>query len=106
MKKDSMTLKWICQVSGRALWWTALLMLIRILQGYVCVQYAYALGKVVDQATAGVVNAFFQQLARFIGLVVLTLALQISGRYVSEKSKAVLDRAFRMHTFSQLLRRV
>ena len=105
MKKDSSTLKWIYQVSGRSIWWTFLLILIRILQGYACVQYAYALGRVVDQAAAGAGNAFYQQLVLFIGLVVLTLILQVSGRYVSEKSKAVLDRAFRMHTFSQLLYR-
>lgn len=104
-KKDRTSLKWICQVSGRSLWWVALLMLIRILQGYACIQYAYALGRVVDQAAAGAGGAFYQHLALFIGLVILTLILQISGRYVSEKSKAELDRAFRLHTFSQLLRR-
>ena len=104
-KKDSTTLKWICKVSGKSLWWTALLMLIRILQGYACVQYAYALGRVVDHAAAGAGDAFYRQLALFIGLVILTLILQASGRYVSEKSRTILDRTFRMHTFSQLLRR-
>ena len=104
-KKDSTTLKWICRVSGKSLWWTALLMLIRILQGYASVQYAYALGRVVDHAAAGAGDAFYGQLALFIGLVIFTLILQASGRYVSEKSRTQLDRAFRMHTFSELLRR-
>lgn len=104
-KKDSTVLKWIYRVSGRSLWWMVLLMLIRILQGYACVQYAYALGKVVDQATAGVDSAFYQQLALFIALVVVTLVLQASGRYVSEKSKVSLDKKFRIHTFSELLHR-
>ncbi len=105
MKKDSTTLKWIYKVSGKRLWWVALLMLIRVAQGYACVQYAYAMGKVIDYAAAGEKSAFYHQLAFFIGLVILTLILQISGRYLAEKSKAELDRAFRMHTFSQLLRR-
>lgn len=105
MKKDSTTLTWIRQVSGKSLRWIALLMLIRILQGYVCIRYAYALGRVIDQAAAGVGDAFYRQLVLFIALVALTLILQASGRYVSEKSKAVLERTFRMHTFSQLLRR-
>ena len=104
-KKDSTVLKWIYRVSGRSLWWMVLLMLIRILHGYACVQYAYALGKVVDQATAGVDSAFYQQLALFIALVVVTLVLQASGRYVSEKSKVSLDKKFRIHTFSELLHR-
>lgn len=104
-KKDSYTLKWIWKVSGRGLWWPALLMVIRILQGYTCVEYAYALGRVVDNASAGISDAFYRELFLFIALVVLTLVLQAAGRYASEKSKAVLDKAFRLHVFSQLLRR-
>lgn len=105
VRKDSDTLKWIWKVSSRYLWWPALLMLIRILQGYTSVVYAYALGKVVDNAAAGMGDAFYRQLSLFIGLVLVTLVLQASGRYASEKSKAVLDKAFRLHVFSQLLRR-
>lgn len=105
MRKDSTTLKWIVRVSGKSLWWTVLLMMIRIVQGYACGQYAYALGRVVDSAAAGVYDGFWREFVLFVGLVVLTVTLHASGRYVLEKSKSVLDRTFRMHTFSQLLRR-
>ena len=104
-KKDSATLQWICRVSGRALWWSALLMVVRILQGVTCIAYAYGLKQVVDCAQAGMGDAFYRQLGLFIALVIITLILQASGRYFSEKSKAALDKAFRMHVFSQLLRR-
>ena len=60
-KEDSATLKWIFRVSGRAIWWMILLLLIRVLNGFACVQYAYALGKVVDHAAAGVGDAFYRQ---------------------------------------------
>ena len=102
-KKDSVTIKWIYKVSGSALWWTALLVLVRVLQGCCSIAYAYGLGRVVDSAQAGIKDAFYQQLGFFIGLVVILLILQAVGRYFGEKSKASLDKAFRMHTFSQLL---
>lgn len=105
VRKDRYTLKWIWKVSNRCLWWPALLTLIRILQGYTSVVYAYALGKVVDNAAAGMGDAFYRQLSFFIALVLVTLVLQACGRYVSEKSKAELDKTFRLHVFSQLLRR-
>ncbi len=105
MKKDRATLKWIWKVSGRSLWWVGLLMLLRVLQGYTCVQYANAMGKVVDYAAAGNAEGFRRQLVLFSGLVVLTLVIYISGRYVAEKSRVVLQRAFRLRTFSQLIRR-
>lgn len=102
-KRDSATVKWICRVSGRALWWTVLLLTVRVLQGITCIAYAYGLKQVVDCAQAGVGDAFYRQLGLFISLVIATLILQASGRYFSEKSKAALDKAFRMHVFSQLL---
>ncbi len=102
-KKDTTTLKWICRVSGRVLWWPALLMLVRILQGLTCIAYAYGLKQVVDCAQAGIKTAFYQQLGLFVTLVFAMLILQASGRYLLEKSKASLDKAFRMHVFAQLL---
>ncbi len=104
-KKDRLILKWIFNVSGKTLWWTALLMLVRIVQGYTCILYAYALGSVVDQAAAGISDAFYSHLAFFIALVVFTVVIQSLGRYISEKSFSLLDRAFRTHTFSELLHR-
>ena len=104
-KKDFATIKWICQVSGSALWWTAGLMLIRVLQGVFSIIYAYGLKRVVDCAQAGLTDAFYRQLGLFVALIIAILALQAVGRYVAEKSVTALDKAFRMHTFSQLLRR-
>ena len=103
--KDIITLKWIYRVCGSAIWWTILLTLIRFLQGGICIAYAYGLKRVVDCAQAGLGAAFYRQLGLFVGLVVITLALQALGRYVLEKSKANLDKAFRMHTFTRLLSR-
>ena len=103
--KDSQTLKWILTVSGSSLWWTALLTLIRILQGLSCIAYAYMLARVVDSAQIGDKDSFFKNMLIFGGLVVITLIIQASGRYVSEKSKTALDKAFRTHSFSQLMRR-
>lgn len=104
-QKDSMTLKWIGNVSGSALWWTVLLTVVRVCQGCFAVVYAYAMGRVVDCAAAGISDAFYRQLVLFIMLVLVTLLLQAVGRYASEKSRAALDAAFRLHVFSQLLYR-
>lgn len=102
-RKDAQTLKWIRSISGRHLRWPAALLVTRLLQGYTCVQYAYLLGDVVDQAAAGVGDAFYRQLFRFVLLVLLTLVLQAFGRYAAEKSKVMLEKTFRLHVFSQLL---
>lgn len=104
-KNDAMIIKWIRGVSGRALWWVGLLTLLRIVQGGIFVGYAYALGRVVDCAAAGDGRSFVRQLAVFIALVLATVLLHALGRYLSEKSKALLERALRLHAFSQLLRR-
>lgn len=105
IKKDTQTIKWIAGIAGRNLRWTLLLMTIRFLQGYTCILYAYGMGRVIDFATSGNTAEFRRSLLLFIALVLVTLLLQASGRYVSEKSMAVLNRAFRMHAFSQLMRK-
>ena len=104
-KNDAMTIKWIRKVSGGSLRWVGLLTLLRIVQGGIFVGYAYALGRVVDCAAAGDGRGFLRQLAVFIALVLATVLLHALGRYLSEKSKALLERSFRLHAFSQLLHR-
>lgn len=104
-KKDWAVLKWVFQVSRPALWWTALLIVLRVLQGISCIIYAYQLGQVINYAQAGISDIFFHQLIWFLVLVAITIVLQASGRYVMEKSKVTLDKVFRVHTFSELLRR-
>ena len=104
-QKDSRTVKWMGKVSGSALWWTVLLTVVRIGQGCMAIVYAYALGEVVDCAAAGISDAFYRKISLFILLVLVTLLLQAIGRYASEKSRATLTAAFRIHVFSQLLDR-
>lgn len=107
MKKatDRATLKWIFSVSGRALWWTALLLAVWILQSIVAIRYAHALGQVINCAQAGIREDFFRQLAGFIGLVILSLIQQALCRYLLEKSRITLEKKLKAHVFSQLLRR-
>lgn len=102
-KKDWAILKWIFQVSRSALWWTALLTVLRVLQGGACIFYAYLLGQVINCAQDRNKDAFFTMLGWFLVLVIITLILQAACRYVAEKSKATLDKVFRVHTFSELL---
>ena len=104
-KKDRTVLKWVLQVSGPALWWTALLTFLRVLQGASCILYAYLMGQVINCAQYGDKDAFFKNLWLFVGLVIITLILQSSGRYVSEKSVGILEKSFRVHSFSELLQR-
>lgn len=104
-KKTSTTLGWIWRISGKAKWWAALLTVIRVLQGFTGIQYAFFLSNVVDSAAAGDKEAFGHHLLRFVVLVVVSVALACLGRYFSEKSKARLDQSFRMRAFSQLMRR-
>lgn len=104
-KNDFAVIQWICRISGRSLWWTALLTLLRILQGLTCILYAYIMGKVINCAQYAQKEDFFKYLWLFVILVVITLIQQASGRYVMEKSKTALDKAFRVHTFSELLQR-
>lgn len=105
IKKDWSILKWIFQVSRSSLWWTALLTVLRVLQGISYILYAYLLGRVINCAQYRNKEAFFIQLIYFLVLVIVTLVLQASCRYVAEKSKSTLDKVFRVHTFSQLLYR-
>lgn len=105
IKNDRAVLKWVLQVSGPALWWTALLTLLRILQGISCIYYAYMIGKVINCAQYGYKDDFFKNLWIFIVLVIITLILQASVRYVTEKSTGILEKSFRVHSFSELLQR-
>ncbi len=104
-KKDLPVLKWIIRVSKPALGWTAFLTFLRILQGISCILYAYMMGQVINCAQYGLKEAFFKNLWLFIGLVIITLILQASGRYIQEKSVGILEKAFRVHSFSELLQR-
>ncbi len=104
-KKDGVVLKWVFKVSGPALWWTVLFTVLRILQGASCIYYAYIMGQVINCAQYGLKDDFFKNLWLFIGLVIITLIFQASGRYLAEKSKSILEKSFRVHAFSELLQR-
>lgn len=105
LKKDWAILKWIFGVSRPALWWTVLLTVLRVLQGLTCILYAYMLGRIINCAQDGNMDTFFVSLGWFIVLVIITLVQQSSCRYVAERSKANLDKLFRVHTFSEILNR-
>lgn len=104
-KKDINTIKWIIKISGSGLIWPGLLTVIRFLQGYTCILYAYGMGTVIDCASAGDSAGFKRTLLKFILLVIFTLFLQTAGRYTAEKGKAVMEGKFRLHVFSQLMGR-
>ena len=95
-KKDINTIKWVIGISGSGLIWPVLLTVIRFLQGYTCILYAYGMGTVIDCASAGDADGFRRTFLRFIVLVVFTLFLQTAGRYTAEKGKTVLEGKFRL----------
>lgn len=104
-KKSSVTLGWIWRVSGGAKWWSLVLTAVRVLQSITGIQYAFFLSRVVDSAVAGDTQAFSRHLVRFVVLALVSVSLGSLGRYALEKSRARLDKAFRMRAFSQLMRR-
>lgn len=104
-EKDGVTLRWIAEVSGSGTLWVFLLTLIRMLQGIVCIVFAYTLRNVVDSASAGLRKEFLFQLAFFALWSLLSMLLLVAAQYVTEKARVTLEKAFRMRVFSQLLRR-
>ena len=107
MKKttDGKVLKWIFTVSGTPLWWTLLYLVVRLIQSTAYIVYAYVLGQVVNCAQAGIRSDFLRQLIYFVGMIAMMLLLQACARYLLEKSKVCLEKNFKTHTFSQILRR-
>lgn len=107
MKQNSNTLalKWVWSVSGSAKLWPVLQTIVRISQGCVAILYAHALGAVVDAAASGSMEAFTRAFTLFALYNVSSIVLLLLNRYLSERSKNALDKAFRMRIFSQLLHR-
>ena len=104
-KSDSATRRWIYHVAGEGKKWIGLLTLVRVLQGVNTILYAYALKNVVNCATAGQQEGFVSQICVFAAINLWSLILLFFSKYCAEKGSAVLQRKFRMHIFSQLLRR-
>ncbi len=105
MNPNGKTLRWIWNVSGKAKKSVFLLVAVKILHSLTGVLYALLLQQVVDSATGQIDRSLWVSLAYFAGLIVLTIALQAVVRYLSEKSKARLEKTFRQRLFSQLLER-
>lgn len=105
MNPNGKTLRWIWNVSGKAKRNVFLLVAVKILHSLTGVLYALLLQQVVDSATGQIDRSLWVSLAYFGGLIVLTIGLQAIVRYLSEKSKAQLEKTFRQRLFSQLLGR-
>ena len=107
MKRNSNApaLKWVWVISGYAKLWPVLQTLVRICQSCVAILYAHALGRVVDGAASGNMETFFREFWLFAAYNILSIVLLLLNRYLSERSKNELDKAFRMRAFSQLLHR-
>ena len=107
MKQNGNTpaLKWVWAISGYAKLWPVLQTLVRISQSCVAILYAHSLGAVVDAAASGNMEAFSRAFQLFALYNVSSIVLLLLNRYLSERSKNELDKAFRMRVFSQLLRR-
>ena len=105
MNPNGKTLRWIWNVSGKAKNNVFLLVTVKILHSLTGVLYALLLQQVVDSATRQSDKSLWVSLAYFGGLIVLTIILQAIVRYLSEKSKARLEKTFRQRLFSQLLSR-
>ncbi len=105
MNPNGKTLRWIWNVSGKAKRNVFLLVAVKILHSLTGVLYALLLQQVVDSATGQSNKSLWVSLAHFAGLIILTIILQAIVRYLSEKSKARLEKTFRQRLFSQLLSR-
>ncbi len=105
MNPNGKTLRWIWDVSGKAKRNVFLLVAVKILHSLTGVLYALLLQQVVDSATRQSDRSLWVSLAYFGGLIALTIVLQGIVRYLSEKSKAKLEKTFRQRLFSQLLSR-
>ncbi len=104
-KGNPSALKWVWVISGRAKIWPAVQSLVRIGQGCIAIAYAHSLGKVVDAAAAGNKDLFFGEFKLFAVYTVTSILLLLLNRYLTERSKNALEKAFRIRVFSQLLRR-
>jgi ATP-binding cassette subfamily B protein len=105
MNPNGKTLRWIWNVSGKAKKNVYLLVAVKVLHSLTGVLYALLLQQVVDSATGQNDRSLGVSLAYFAGLILLTIGLQAVVRYLSEKSKARLEKTFRQRLFSQLLSR-
>lgn len=104
-KGNTSALKWVWTISGKAKIWPAVQSLVRLAQGSIAILYAYSLGKVVDAAALGSADLFFREFRLFALYNVTSILLLMLNRYLTERSKNALEKAFRMQVFSQLLRR-
>ncbi len=99
------TLRWLCRILQRDLWWVGLLILIQALQGGAGIVFALFLGNVVDAAAAHDRAGFVRHLLFLCGLVAVTIALRALHRYVDELARSRMDKRLRGRLFSRLIRR-
>ncbi len=104
-KGNPSALNWVWTISGKAKIWPVVQSLVRICQGAIAIAYAYSLGKVVDAAASGHMDSFFREFLLFGLYNIASLLLLLVNRYLAERSRNALDKAFRIRVFSQLLHR-
>lgn len=107
MKRNSnpSALKWVWTISANAKLWPFVQSLVRICQGGIAIVYAYSLGQVVDAAASGNWDIFSREFILFAVYNIASIVLLLLNRYLSERSRNALEKAFRMQVFSQLLHR-
>lgn len=104
-KQNREVLRWIYAVSGEGKLWVAILSLVRIVQGICTVFYAALLKELVDSATLGDREIFFDVLILFIILNAITIVLLYFSRLFAEKAHISIEKNFRIKFFSELMRR-
>lgn len=103
--KKISSLRWISKTAGKSKRWIWMLALIRMLQACTAFVYAEKLREVVDIAVSGRDADFGSVFLAFIGVVLVSLALLVLGRYLSDKATTEMEKTYRSHIFSQLLYR-
>lgn len=101
--KKISSLRWIAKTAGKSKRWIWLMALVRVLQACTALVYAETLQKVVDIAASGRSADFGSIFLSFIGVVLISLILLVLGRHLSDKATTEMEKAYRSHTFSQLL---
>ncbi len=105
MNPNGKTLRWIWNVSGKTKKYVFLLMTVKIVYALTGVLYALLLKRVINSATGQSSDSLLSSLLYFAGLIGSTVILQAFIRYLTERSRAELEKKLREQLFAQLLTR-
>lgn len=102
---DRRVLAWIWQVSDKEKRNIVFLVLIQSFLGISSVFYAWLFRDVIDTAVSQNLEDFRQSVMKFIGLIVLQIALRSVKRFLDEYTKSGLENRFKERMFGTLLTR-